>query len=333
MTEKFSPAAVFVFVHRWLVASIVLLMAGLIGASAMGRSGTLPPTTAPSRLQGSFPPARAAQIPMLTPEQSFISTASGIFLFLAVVTFIVWLYGLARYRSLLPELNSISLKGLASKKVITVLGTVTGVGVLLYWSLMIVLLATPMFAPAASDFAPYALLLTLIAVISATVLFFLAQGRLLVSWLPSILCPKCQEQISLINYWQCVGGCKANKVRHVLSPCPTCGTRSQGLACTYQCCGEAINFDGFYNEFEVANRSKKYVTQYNTLFWGALLGLEVSLLLLYVCFQAEITILWLLFALLALGSGITLIIAKPKRLISNQHYVEGEQRWTKRATA
>jgi hypothetical protein len=333
MPRKLSPTDVFVFTHRWLVASIILLIAGLIGTAIVGQLSMPLPILTPSRLQASSPPSRAAQMPVLAPEQGLISAASGIFLFLAVVTLVMWLYGLARHRNLLPELNSVTIKELARKKVITVLGVTTGVGFLLYWSLAIVLLATPLFAPAASDFALYALLLTLAAMASVSALFFLGQGRLLTSWVPSILCPKCQEKISLVNYWQCVGGCNASKVRHVLSPCPTCGTRNQGLVCINNLCGSAISFDGFYNEFEVANRSKKYVTQYNPMFWGALLGLEVSLLLLYVCLRAEITILWLLFALVALAAGITLIVAKPKRLISNQHYVEGEQRWTRRATA
>jgi hypothetical protein len=230
-------------------------------------------------------------------------------------------------------MNSVAIKELASKKLITVLFLATGIGFLLYWSLFIILMATPFTAPAATDFAPLALLFAVITASSAAALFFLARDRLLTSWLPSILCPKCQEQIALVNYWQCVGGCTARKMRHALSPCPTCGTKNQGLACVNHYCGEAIAFDSFYNEFEVANRTRKYVTHYNPLFWGALIGLELTLILLYVCFQAGILILWLFFALLALGLGVTLIVTKPKRLVSNRHYSEGGQQWTKRATA
>lgn len=333
MSQERSPAAVFALTHRWFVASIALLILGLIGVSAVAWLVPQPLVTADSRLQSSSLPAKTALQATPTLEQTLISVASGVSLFFAVVSLVMWFYGLAKNRSLMPQMNSVTIKELASKKLITVLVLATGIGFLLYWSLLIILMATPFTALAATDFAPFALLLTVIAVGSVAALFFLAQGRLLISWLPCILCPKCQEQITLINYWQCVGGCTARKMRHALSPCPTCGTKNQGLACANHYCGEALGFDSFYNEFEVANRTRKYVTHYNPLFWGALTGLELSLILLYVCFQADILILWLLFGLLALGLAITLIVAKPKRLISNRHYVEGEQRWTKRATA
>jgi hypothetical protein len=173
----------------------------------------------------------------------------------------------------------------------------------------------------------------MLAIATVVGLFFLIRNRLLAYWFPTLICPHCQEQIALVNYWYCVGGCRANKTRHVLSPCSVCGTRLQGLACPNYNCAQTISFEAPYNEFEVANRYNKYVTRYNPFFWAGVLALGLSLLLLYVSLVTEFIILGVLFGLLSLALIVTLILVKPKRLTHNPYYSEGVQQWTRSLTA
>jgi hypothetical protein len=83
----------------------------------------------------------------------------------------------------------------------------------------------------------------------------------------------------------------------------------------------------------VANRNNKYVTQYNPFFWGAVLGLELFLLALYIALESGFLILGSLFGLIGLALVVTLIVVKPKRLIRNPYYSEGAKAWTRSATA
>jgi hypothetical protein len=253
--------------------------------------------------------------------------------FCGLLSIAVWLYGLAYQHNALPALRSTSIKELAVKKLIVMLGAVSFFAFSLFWLLFIAALATPLSAAIATTFFPYALVLDLLAVGAIVGLFFLGRNRLLATWFPTLICPHCQEQTVLVNHWYCVGGCKASSPRHVLSPCLTCGTRLQGLACSSFHCGQAISFDEAYNEFEVANRNNKYVTQYNPFFWGAVLGLELFLLALYIALESSFLILGSLFGLISLALVVTLIVVKPKRLIRNPYYTEGAQAWTRSATA
>lgn len=307
MTQPPSRLALFVLAHYWLVIALALFGLGFLGIS-------LAASTAAS-------------------EAGVISIASGICFFLSVVSVAVWLYGLAHQYNALPVLRSTNIKELATKKLLVMLGAISLFAFSLFWLLFIAALATPLSAAIATNFFPYALVLDLLSVGAISGLFFLGRNRLLASWFPTLICPHCQQQTALVNHWYCVGGCKASRPRHVLSPCPTCGTKLQGLACSNYNCGQAISFDEVYNEFEVANRNNKYVTQYNPFFWGAVLGLELFLLALYIALESGFLILGSLFGLISLALVVTLIVVKPKRLIHNPYYTEGAKAWTRSATA
>jgi len=75
------------------------------------------------------------------------------------------------------------------------------------------------------------------------------------------------------------------------------------------------------------------VTQYNPFFWGAVFALEWVLLLAYISLVTGFVVISVVSGLLALGLAVSLIIIKPKRLISNQYYTEGAETWTRSATA
>jgi hypothetical protein len=311
MTQPLSRISLFVFAHYWLVIALALFGLGFLGITVTASSAAI--------------------------AASVISISSGVCFFFSVVTLSVWAFRLAREHNLLPALRSTNIKELATKKLLIVLAAVTFFGFSLFWLLFVAALATPLSEPVAATFFPYALGLDFLAVGVIAGIFFLGRNRLLASWFPMLICPHCQEKTSLINNWYCVGGCKAGKPRHVLSPCPTCGTKLQGLACSNYNCGAAISFEESYSEFEVANRNSKYVTQYNPFFWAAVLALELFLLLLYIAFESSFLILGGLFGLTSLGLVITLIVLKPKRLIRNPYYTEGVQQgaqaWTRSATA
>jgi hypothetical protein len=233
-------------------------------------------------------------------------------------------------RSLLPPLESQTIEQLAEKKLLIVLSSTGGAGFLLFWLAWFAAVATPFVGTVAQEFAPYALGLSLLLPFVLAGIFYLARGRLLASWCARLPCPNCQDQIPLISYWQCIGGCPTRHSRHVLSPCPTCGTKNQGILCP--ACNATISFADSYNEFEVANRGKKYVTQYNLIFWVAAASLVLITFLGYLSFQADLMILCYFFAVIAAGLVICLIALKPKRLAENPHYQEVQQ-WTRKATA
>jgi hypothetical protein len=311
MTQPPSRIELFVFAHYWLVIALALFGLGFLGV--------------------------AVAASLSASEVGVISISSGVCFFFSVVTLSVWAYRIAKEHSLLPPLRSTDIKELAIKKLLVVLATISFFGFSLFWLLFAAALATPISEPAATAFFPYALVLDILAVGVMVGLFFLGRNRLLASWFPTLTCPHCQEQTALVNRWYCVGGCKTGRPHHVLSPCPTCGTKLRGLACSNYSCGQAISFEEAYNEFEVANRNSKYVTQYNPFFWAAVLTLEMFLLLLYIAFESGFLILGGLFGLISLGLVITLIVLKPKRLIRNPYYTEGVQQgaqaWTRSATA
>jgi hypothetical protein len=137
-----------------------------------------------------------------------------------------------------------------------------------------------------------------------------------------------------MNYWQCPGGCPIGKIRHVLAPCPTCGTKYQGISCTNPDCEQPIAFDDPYNEFEILNRDKKYVTRPNPHFYIALLALDVFAVTAYSCLENQLTILGYSFGTLAIATGISLLIFKPKRLVPNPYYQgQEESEWTRNVPA
>jgi hypothetical protein len=311
MTQPPSRISLFVFAHYWLVIALTLFSLGILGVAV------------------------AASWPSL--EAGVVSIVSGVCFFFSVVTLSVWAFKLAREHNLLPALRSTNIQELATKKLLVVLAAATFFGFSLFWLLFAAALATPLFEPAATMFFPYALGLDFLAVGAIAGMFFLGRNRLLASWFPTLICPHCQQQTALINNWYCVGGCKTGRPRHVLSPCLTCGTKLHGLACSNYHCGQAISFEETYSEFEVANRDKKYVTQYNPFFWAAVLALELFLLALYVAAESGFLILGGLLGLICLALVITLIVVKPKRLTRNPYYTEGAQQgaqaWTRSATA
>ena len=311
MTQPPSRVALFVLAHSLLVIALVVFGLGILGVTF------------------------AASLP--ASEAWVLSITSGVFFFLSVITFSLWAYRLSREHNLLPALRSTDIKELATKKLLVVLATVSFFGFSLFWLLFAAALATPLSEHAALAFFPYALALDMLAAGVVIGLFFLGRNRLLAAWFPSLICPHCQQQTALVSHWYCIGGCKTGKPRHVLSPCPTCGTRLQGLACSNYHCGQAISFEESYSEFEVANRNNKYVTQYNPFFWATVLALALFLLSLYIAVVSGFHILSGLFGLISLALVITLIVLKPKRLIRNPYYTEeaqqGAHAWTRSATA
>jgi hypothetical protein len=307
MTNPPSRIVLFAFTYHWLILALVLFSLGFLGVLLVASTTIL--------------------------EADVISVASGICFFLSAVCSSIWLYALAHQYKALPALQSDNIKELAIKKLVIVLGTTTFFGDLLFLLFFMAALATPVTAPIAKDFLLYVLPLEVLTIGAIVGLFFLTRNRLLAYWFPVLICPHCQEQTTLVNYWYCVGGCRTLRPRHVLSPCPTCATRLQGLACSNYNCGQAISFEAPYNEFEVANRNNKYVTQYNPFFWGAVLALIVSLFLFYVSFATDFIIFCGMFGMLSLALVITLIVVKPKRLTRNPYYTEGAQQWTRSATA
>lgn len=307
MTKPPSRVVLFILVQFWLVGALALFGLGSLGVFLVASTFIM--------------------------EKEWISVASGICFFLSAVSISIWLYALAHRHKALLALHSDNIKELAVKKLVIVLGATTFFGSLLFLLFFIAALATPVTAPVATNFLPYILPLDVLAIGAVVGLFFLVRNRLLAYWFPVLICPHCQERNTLVNYWYCAGGCQASKPRHVLSPCSICGTKLHGLACSNYNCGQAISFETPYNEFEVANRNNKYVTQYNLFFWGALLALVVSLFLFYISFATDFIIFCGMFGMLSLALIITLIVVKPKRLTRNPYYTEGAQQWTRSATA
>jgi len=194
-------------------------------------------------------------------------------------------------------------------------------------------LATSWSNSPATDLVMPALLVIGVSLALLVVVFFVAQRRLLADWLPYLACPYCGQFTPLVNYWQCVGGCGTGKPRHVLSPCPTCGTYNQGMVCAHEACGQRIIFDAAYNEFAIVNRANKYVTRYNPIFWASLLALLLSVFFAYLSLQADSIAFLFFFGLISLAAIVTMLIAKPKRLVSNPYYLEEPQQWIRRTIA
>lgn len=309
MTKPPSRLTLFTLAHCWLIFALALFGLGSAGVFF------------------------AAFLTVAAPETEGIAVVSGALFFLAVISLTAWLYALARRHNLLPALQSSTVKDLALRKLAIVLGAATFFAVSLFWLLFVAALARPFSAYVAGRFFPYALLLNALGAAALACLVFLGRDRLLASWLPVLVCPYCRGWTATVNYWQCAGGCRVRKPRHVLSPCPTCGTRSRGIACSNHYCGRAVGFDEPYNEFEVVNRDNKYVTCYNPLFWWAALALEWSLFFLYLAFASGFLILGGVTGLLVIALVITLLALKPKRLARNPYYCEGVQQWTRSATA
>ena len=306
MTNASSRIMLSVLIHYWLIVALALFGLGFLGVFFVS---------------------------LTTIETELISIASGICFFLSTVSIATWLYVLAlQHKALLP-IQSENIKELAFKKLVIVHGGIILFGSLLFLLFFAAAMVTPISAPVASNFLLYVLPIEVLAIGTAAGVFFLARNRLWAYWFSVLICPHCYNHTALMNYWYCVGGCQATNPRHVLSPCPICGTKLQGLACSNYNCGQTISFDEPYNEFEVANHENKYVTQYNPFFWGAALTLIISLFLLYVSIATGYFFFCGMFGLLSLALAVTLIVVKPKRLIRNPYFTEGVQQWTRSATA
>jgi len=167
-----------------------------------------------------------------------------------------------------------------------------------------------------------ALLVLLLTAFLATIFF---RRRLLAFWLPTLICPKCFQTIKLVEQWECVGGCPSRGVRHVLSPCSDCGTVLEGLHCPSKKCRHLISFSDVYNEFELANHDKPYVTISSRRYRNAVFMFAAVTPLMYVSFRANWNILGWIFLAISLLSVVAMILSPPKTLVMNIHHHFEEQ--------
>ncbi len=141
-----------------------------------------------------------------------------------------------------------------------------------------------------------ALLVLLLTAFLATIFF---RRRLLAFWLPTLICPKCFQTIKLVEQWECVGGCPSRGVR--------------------------ISFSDVYNEFELANHDKPYVTISSRRYRNAVFMFAAVTPLMYVSFRANWNILGWIFLAISLLSVVAMILSPPKTLVMNIHHHFEEQ--------
>jgi hypothetical protein len=247
----------------------------------------------------------------------FYITATGFFLALICLT--AWIFSHLSGTNFLIE--STDIVHLAKVKILLVMGSFAGCFFALLIAFAVIVNSTPFLNLRITRYNETILIIAFCAGLLSPLLYFVAQSRLLARWLPTLICPHCEQEIELMNRWQCPGNCTPT-YRHVLAPCRTCNTRLKGMLCEH--CRRRIVFTDPYKVREVINRGRRHTTKWNQYFIFAIVALYVSALGLYGCWQAD-EIVWLyIFAALAVAAIITLFFQKPKTLVSNHHYTKTE---------
>lgn len=260
-----------------------------------------------------------------------LSLLAGVCFVLSSICLTTQIYLVLRGHAVPPFISSTT-EHLARKKLLTVLIAAVSFELLLFWyCYTIALVALPaLVVNVATGFLEYATLFSLLAPLFVPVSYMFFRDRLLKYWLSGLACPKCREKTPLVDYWQCVGRCKPT-LRHVLSPCATCGTKSIAVPCKH--CLHLVAFTDPYNEFEVINRPNKYVTLYNPQFWLALLVFVLFTLLLFLSWSGGLTALTYFLSFIVVAAMVTVLLSKPKKLVKNPYYREEPQQWRRSATA
>lgn len=261
-----------------------------------------------------------------------LPTLIGLCFLLSLVFTEVWLYSLFKRAYIIPPNLTLHINHLAKTRLSLVVGFFIMLWLVLLWSGLVLAFSLPLLDEMSGDWVVPAVLIALGSIPALLLYFYLTRNSLLATWFPALACPYCTCTVPLINYWQCPGGCQGMFPRHILTPCPTCGTRLRGLLCGNEYCQQAISFEEDYNEFEIINRGKKYATAYNPIFFGVLFGSYASLVLACLCLRGASLILPICFATLFIAGIVGLLIIKPKRLIENPFYEENDS-WTRSQSA
>ena len=238
---------------------------------------------------------------------------------LALICLTAWIFSFLS-GTVFPT-DSTDITHLAKAKILSVMWNFAGCVFALLVAFLVIVRTTPFLDRHITPYNGTILLFAFCAALLSPLLYFAAQGRLLARWLPTLLCPYCEQEIELMNRWQCPGNCTPT-YRHVLAPCRTCNTRLKGMLCEH--CRRQIVFTDSYKEREVINRGKRHITEWNQYFIFAIVAVYVSALGLYGCWLAGETIWLYIFAAVAVAAIITLLFQKPKTLVPNHHYTKTE---------